>query len=348
MDKEFDMDFLFGDSMGDVKKMDYRLLHGKVTETHTRRFLKGFYWQPKVISQLFKKYDHYIILGETHALSTWLFCVLAHIFKPRKKIYFWSHGWYGKETNIEKFLKKIFFKLPNGGIFCYGNYARELMIKEGLNPDKLYVIHNSLAYDQQLAVRKKLSRSDVYKEHFGNDNGNLVFVGRLTPVKKLDQILTAMAICRNRGTYYNITFIGEGKKSEDLKSLAKELCLDNQVWFYGPCYDEEQLGTLIYNADLCVAPGNIGLTAMHSMVFGTPCITHDNFKFQMPEFEAINKGVTGTFFKRDDVNSLADSIDKWFAVKINQREEVRLACMKEIDEEWTPYFQIKVLKQHLK
>lgn len=127
MDKTFSCDWVFGDSMSDVKKMEYSLLHGKVTESHTRRILGGWYWQPKIISQLFNDYDHYILLGETRALSSWAFCILARLIKPNKKVYFWTHGWYGKESNLEAFVKKLEFKLPNGGIFTYGNYARDLI-----------------------------------------------------------------------------------------------------------------------------------------------------------------------------------------------------------------------------
>lgn len=127
MDKTFSCDWVFGDSMSDVKKMDYSLLHGKVTESHTRCILGGWYWQPKVISQLFNDYDHYILLGETCALSSWAFCILARLLKPKKKVYFCTHGWYGKESNLEAFVKKLEFKLPNGGIFTYGNYARDLI-----------------------------------------------------------------------------------------------------------------------------------------------------------------------------------------------------------------------------
>lgn len=98
-------------------------------------------------------------MGETRALSTWLFCVLARIFKSKKKVYFGSHGWYGKETKLESLVKKLEFKLPNGGIFTYGDYARKLMIQEGFNPNKIYPIHNSLAYDQQIEIRKSLKSS---------------------------------------------------------------------------------------------------------------------------------------------------------------------------------------------
>lgn len=345
--KEFNCDFVFGDSMGDVKKMDYSILRGKVTESHTWNIAKGWYWQPKVVRQLFKDYDNYILLGETRALSTWVFCILARILKPKKKVYFWSHGWYGKENRLESFIKKIEFSLPNGGIFTYGNYARELMIREGFKPDKIFTIHNSLAYDRQMEMRGNLKTDNIYQEHFENNNPNLFFVGRLTPIKKLDQILAAMSICRKNGRKYNMTFIGGGAEMDKLKQQVEDLKLTDQVWFYGPCYDEQELSSLIYNADLCVAPGNIGLTAMHSMVFGTPCITHDDFSYQMPEFEAIKPYETGCFFRHNDVRDLAEQIDLWFFKKRNERDQVRRACMDEIDREWNPYFQIRVLKEVL-
>lgn len=347
IDKTFSCDFVFGDSMSDVKKMDYSLIHGKITETHTMNLIGGWYFQPKVISQLWKDYDKYILLGETRAISTWLFCIFARLFFPSKKIYLWTHGWYGKETFIEGFLKKILYHLPNGGLFLYGNYARSLMIMEGFDPGKLFTIHNSLAYDQQLKIRKDLSKSDVFINHFRNNDPNLFFVGRLTPVKKLNQILMAMNICRGKGYNYNLTFIGGGEELENLQSLTEELGLKDRVWFYGPCYDEKELSNLIFNSDLCVAPGNIGLTAMHSLVFGTPAITHNNFPYQMPEFEAIKEGETGTFFEMDSTESLALKIIAWFRDNALRREEVRKACMSVIDKEWNPYYQIEVFKKIL-
>lgn len=347
IDQEYDCDFFFGDSYLDVKKMDYTSLKGKVTESRTKRFGSWTYLSgiQKLLGQ---DYDAYILLGESRSLSTWLFCFRARLFYPKKKVYFWTHGWYGKESKAESIIKKILFKLPNGGSFVYGNYARELMIREGFNPNKLYTIHNSLAYDEQVALRQQLSPSFIYNEHFGNDNNNLIFVGRLTQNKKLDKALRAMALLKERGQNYNMTFIGGGETKEELHKLVIEFGLDKNVWLYGPCYDEKELSSLIYNADLCVSPGNVGLTAMHTMVFGTPVLTHNDFPHQMPEFEAIHEGETGAFFLMDDIDSLANSISKWFANKGDKREEVRRACMKEIDDNWTPYFQIEVLKKYLK
>ena len=264
-----------------------------------------------------------------------------------KRLYFWTHGWYGKESLIDKWVKKCFFHLAGGGVFLYGNYARELMIKEGFDGNMLYVIHNSLAYDRQLAIRQNLCENEIYHSYFNNDNKNLIFVGRLTKVKKLDMIIKAMKLLKEQGKELNLVLIGDGAIREDLQTLAQELGLIDNVWFYGACYDEQQLGNLIYNADLCVSPGNVGLTAMHVMVYGTPVITHNDFSHQMPEFEAIHDGETGTFFQRDDIQSLADGICRWVETKGSEREQVRQACFREIDSQWTPQFQIEVLKKHL-
>ena len=345
MDKELHCEFCFGDKWDDIKKVEYSALNGKVTELHNVFFPHGYY-QKGMMKMMRANYDNYILCGDLRCLSVWA-ALLYSRFNRKKKVYIWTHGWYGKESWLQKVFKKIFLRLPTGGVFLYGNYARKLMIKEGFDPQKLFVIHNSLDYDKQISIRNTLKQSYVYDEHFGNKNPNLFFIGRLKPVKKLDMILYAMALLKKRNVACNMTFIGDGTESESLKTLARELGLEKDVWFYGACYDEKQLGELIYNADLCVAPGNIGLTAMHTLVFGTPALTHDDFPHQMPEFEAIRDGETGIFFKRDDLNSLANSIEHWIKEKVNIRDEVRKACMNEIDTSWTPQFQLNIFKEVL-
>ena len=347
MDKEFDCDYVFGESLGDIKQMDTSLLKGKVTKVKNKFFDKGFYWQPGVQRMLTECYDTYLILGDYHCLSTWLFCLRARTFHRKKRIFFWTHGWYGKENRFEALVKKTFFRLANGGLFLYGHYARQLMIKEGFNPDKLFTIHNSLAYEKQLEIRRSLKQDDVYQNHFANDNPNLVFVGRLTKVKHLDMILLAIQKLKQNGENYNLTLIGGGEQKAELQAMTQKIGLADSVWFYGPCYDEEQLGHLIYNADLCVSPGNVGLTAMHTMVFGTPVLTHNDFPWQMPEFEAIKEDETGGFFERDNVDSLCAALSGWFKSSDYNREQIRKNCFAEIDQNWTPQFQIEVLKKHL-
>ena len=158
-------------------------------------------------------------------------------------------------------------------------------------------------------------------------------------------LLEALYINKQRGFDFNITFIGDGSEADNLKNMANGMALEANVWFYGPTYDEKELSQLLFNADLCVAPGNIGLTAMHAMVYGCPCMSHNDFKWQMPEFESIKPSVTGAFFNHDDVESLAIAIHEWFVENGNKREEIRKNCYSEIEEQWNPHVQLEIIKK---
>ena len=96
-----------------------------------------------------------------------------------------------------------------------------------------------------------------------------------------------------------------------------------------------------------MSPGNIGLTAMHVMMFGCPAISNDDFLHQGPEFEAIQDGKTGAFFKAGNSHSLAETINRWFCDHKEDREQVRKYCYDEIDKNWNPNKQIEVLRQAL-
>ncbi len=342
-DKEFDIKWCFGSNATSIKEMDHSLLK-KVKVYPTVKRAAGY--SLKGISEVAndKEITTYILIGEPSCWNMWTLPYLIRHRNPEAKIFFWSHGWYGKESKLKANIKKLFFKAADG-VLLYGNYARQLMIEEGFDPNTLYTIHNCLDHDHQVQLRNNTLQSDIYKNHFGNNYPVLIFIGRLTPVKKLDMIIDAVASLDKKKLHFNIVYVGDGSERQALELKAKELGLTKRIWFYGACYDDKENAELIYNADLCVAPGNIGLTAMHSLVFGTPAITHDDFKWQMPEFEAIIPGKTGDFFKRNDVENLALKIEKWFEHKKNQRNDVRLACYKEIDDNWTPEFELNVLKK---
>lgn len=341
MNKEFDIEFYFGDIMPSIKSLDLDKLLGFKGIIPIKK-MGRLYRYVGLQSLLKAEYSHYILDGDFRCLSSWRFLLHAYFIK-NKKTYVWTHAWYGRENLIKRLVKKFFFKLTDG-IFVYGDYAKNLMIKEGFNPSKLFVVHNSLAYDQQLKIRKRLAPSNIYKNYFNNDDPNLIFIGRLTPVKKLDMILYAINILKMRNVNCNMTYIGDGTEKSELIKLVESLDLKDKVRFYGACYDETINAELIYNADLCISPGNIGLTAIHAMTFGTPVITHNNFPNQMPEFEIIKPNITGCFYEYGNVESLAETIKDWLESHTD-RDAVRKYCYKEIDENWNPHFQLKVFKQ---
>lgn len=343
IDGTYDCEWYFENTDENIKPFDISRL--KIVGILNTRKLGGFYWTKGMVRLLRKDYDSFIMIGATRCLSLYVFLIFKNLFFRRKRVLLWTHGYYGKESWTEKHLfKRPLLRLADG-LLLYGNYARELMMKDGFNPETILTIHNSLAYTEQLRLRNKMKPTNIYKDYFQNECPVLVFLGRLTRVKQLDMIVDALKRLSDRGECYNLVYVGDGSERSGLEVKVKRLGLQRQVWFYGACYDEAKNAELVYNADVCVAPGNIGLTAIHALMFGCPAITHNDFKWQMPEFEAIHAGATGDFFERNNTKDLADVISRWIRNNASRREEVRQACYREIDEQWNPEFQMKVIEK---
>ncbi len=92
-------------------------------------------------------------------------------------------------------------------------------------------------------------------------------------------------------------------------------------------------------------PGNVGLTAIHALSFGCPIITHNNFAYQNPEFEAIIPGITGDFFEMDNAKDLKNKIEMWTQKDVISRNKTRIEAFKEIDRKWNINYQIKIIKE---
>lgn len=341
MDNELQCDFYFGDSRpGNILPYENAKLKNFAGTLKNIR-IGPFYWQKGAISLLKKPYKYLLTPGDTYCLSTWVIFFLSKLFYKKKKVFVWAHGAYGEEGWIKRRIINLKYWLIDGA-FLYGNRAKNILQQYGVPERKLHLIYNSLDYDKQKELRCGLVSSDVFRRHFNNSNNNIIFIGRLTKVKKLHMILEAVSLCKSQGIMFNVTFIGDGPERSTLEQLVDTLSLKHQVWFYGACYNEGENAELIYNADLCVSPGNVGLTAMHSLMFGTPVITHNHFAMQMPEFEAIEEGVSGAFFKENDSNDLSLVLSSWVTSN-KDRNSIRQVCYNIMDTKYNPHKQIEIL-----
>lgn len=310
-------------------------------------WLGPWLWQSGLLSAVLRnKADVMIFLGQFNFLTTWLAVIMARLMG--KKTYFWSHGVYGNEGPLKRFIRVSFYRLADG-MLLYGNYSRDLLVSYGMRPERLHVIYNSLDYRQQKKLRESKLEGcvlDVRSKLFGADSSDrpyLLFIGRLTVLKRLDLLLQAVSRLKARGCLANCLVVGEGPEEESLRRLVKAEGIEGQVNFYGACHDEEELSDLIYSADVCVAPGNVGLTAMHALVYGTPVITHGDQCWQMPEYEAVVPGVSGDFFERDNLEDLVERTEVLLERNLNNRVLMRAECYRIIDEKYNPKNQARVI-----
>ncbi|MBK7132480.1 MAG: glycosyltransferase [Bacteroidales bacterium] len=179
------------------------------------------------------------------------------------------------------------------------------MIESGFNPNKVHTVYNSLDfnYHKKLFDERNESELGEIKKKLFKSRSNLpivLFIGRLTSEKKISYLLDSISLCKHRGNDFNCLIVGEGEELEYLKNHAKLQGILESVCFYGSSYEEKINAKLIMLSDCCVSPGNVGLTAIHSLSMGTPVITHDNMYNQGPEVEAIIQDKTGLLFRENE------------------------------------------------
>lgn len=342
IDKKFSADFYFGESKVRLKEADLTLLKGYKKSFLCIELYKGIWWFKGVINLSFYNYQIYLIDGNFYCISIWIFLLLNKL--QGKKTYVWTHGWYGREGWAKKVIKRCYYSLVTG-VFLYGEYARKLMIEEGYPANKLFCIANSLDYQKQLDYRNKAKHTHIFHDYFKNENPVIIYVGRLQKVKKFELLVQAINLLEQKGLAVNLVLVGDNVDIDNLEEMLGTGVSGKRIWHLDASFDEKELSEYFYNADVCVSPGNVGLTAIHAFMYGCPVITHDNFKNQMPEFEIIEDGKTGAFFKENDAEDLGDRIYDWLMYSVNNREAIRRECYRIIDLKYNPYYQLELLRK---
>jgi glycosyltransferase involved in cell wall biosynthesis len=305
---------------------------------------KTFLFQPGVVSLgMSRDYDCIIYLGSMYHLSTWLSAILAKI--SGKRVLMWTHGYLKEERGPRGYLRALFYRLADG-LLLYGDRGRELLLRRGFDASRLYVVFNSLDYQAQRAIRAEWGWERLHElrgELFADPNASiLIFTGRLTKRKGLDLIFCAQDALRSQGVSVNAIIVGDGPDKARLIDFMQRLNLSRNVWFVGECYDEKVLGPLLMASDLCVSPGEVGLTCIHAMAYGTPVATHDDADTQGPECEAIVPGETGVLFKKGDCRALSRGISKFLKGRA-PRETVARRCINAVEISYSPENQLRIL-----
>ena len=315
--------------------------------------IKNFYffgriiWQSKIIRECFSaSFNQAIFLGDMNILSTWISLLICKL--RNKKTILWPHGFYGNESYIKRCLRIVFYSIGNKYL-VYGQRGKKLMVNAGFNENKIFVIYNSLDYDLQKDYFNKYQKNNINRDlnFFINKKlKTIIFLGRLTSVKKIDQLIKSLKKLNSDMVKFNLLIIGDGPEKSKLKKISKKGLEKGWIHFYGKTYEESELSKLIYSSDLMVSPGNTGLNAVHALSYGTPVATHNNFNKQMPEAAVVEDQITGFLFNENDINNLSFKIEQWFSKFDNKTTKAQRR--KIIDEKYNPEYQFKIILEALK
>lgn len=306
---------------------------------------KEISFQMSAIAKLIRKPpDVYVVLASANSISTWLSINIARIMGC--VVLTWTHGFLKDEKGIKGFLRTIFYRMAHGHML-YGNKAKGIMIKKGFDPAKLDVVYNSLDYEKQKKLRDNLGmRERIDTRHrlgIADNAFVLIAIGRLLPKLKIKQVIDGVKRLNDRAGNICLIVVGDGPEKEDLAQQVKSLDINDKVVFCGAIYDEEKLSKIYNASDVAVVMGKVGLSAMHALGYGVPLITNDSMDEHFPEIEAVREGVTGWFFKEDDINDFVNKITQ-IRDGVGYRGEYYRNCIKVIEDDYTPARQVELIE----
>ena len=147
---------------------------------------------------------------------------------------------------------------------------------------------------------------------------NLLFVGRIEPLKGIDTLFRAMKLIRDRGAmppHLCLSIIGgdpshdaaqDTAEMERLKALRQELGIDDVVAFLGK-RDQDTLHDYYTSAQVVIMPSHyesFGMVALEAMACGTPVIASEVGGLAF----LVRDGETGFHVPDRDPEALADKL----------------------------------------
>jgi D-inositol-3-phosphate glycosyltransferase len=151
--------------------------------------------------------------------------------------------------------------------------TKDLVKLYGAPPDKITVIPCGVNLDLFKPVDKETARKELGLDH----QKVILFVGRMDPLKGLEQLLTSLTYMDGEKPPLLIIVGGDAhshKRVQVLKRIAKELNIQDRVTFIGSVA-QNRLPLFYSAADVCAIPSHyesFGMVALESLACGTPIV----------------------------------------------------------------------------
>lgn len=338
------------------KKVDFSLLHSKnksgIKQTSSSYSVQVKKWQyGKGDTHLFinlfgyiKRHKPDIII---HELAVGIISLPLVVFGKMifgYKFILWGHtynrkaGFYPQKKISDKY--RLWLQRRADAIITYSLHEKEVLVQHNIDSKKIFPAPNTLDTNKYLPVRNsfdKLGKSAIKQKLGFHHDFNLIFIGRLYEDKLPHYAIEVLNLLMEKGIgSIALHFVGTGMFEKRLRELAKERGLQNDIFFHGEIYDEQQTGALLYASDMMIMPGCVGLSVNHAFCFDCPVVTFESVNHvpaHGPEIEYILPGKTGFVVQNDNREQMAAVIYEYLSdkslqdeFKANIREMIETLC----------------------
>lgn len=301
------------ESLGDITVFDqseYVVRRGII-----KNFFGGkFFWQTSLLNYGFSKNDIVVLSASPRNLT--MMILLAKLKMQGIKTVLWGHYESANGTRLNHYIRMCLLKLASGILFYTDLEASRYKstLSRDNNSQKILGLNNGLAI-------KEISNFRIsYEKNINERNFNILFIGRLTKKTKLELLLRSISYCKSKDKI-KLHVIGDGELREFFLKLANDLNVDKLVIWHGTKTCEQEISKIANNCALFIYPGDVGLSLIHCMSYGLPCLIHDNRKHHNPEADALFENTEAIYFKENDYIDLSLKIDKLLEsekIRVNQ------------------------------
>lgn len=245
-----------------------------------------------------------------------------------------------KLNNIQVLLfDKIFKKYINqfDKIITIAKWEFPYLEKLGVNKEKIVYIPNPIPDEffnnkitkEKENVKKSKDKNKIMEEP--NKQTNILFFGRISPVKNLECLIRAVKILKDNNINIKVDIIGPAEENYlmNIKNLIKELNLEQEIIFKPAVFEIKEKIKTYKEHNIFVLPswreampislieaGACGLTLVSSKTLGT--------------LEIIENNKTGYIFEINNEKGLAERIRLAIKKPINCSQELEKYSIKTI------------------
>jgi glycosyltransferase involved in cell wall biosynthesis len=234
-----------------------------------------------------------VVPSDLHYLSTIYLLIKAKWKKT--KVISWGHYLTPKQSQFKLFIRYLFWRICDANIF-YTEVEVASYEKKYKNKDNIFYLNNGLDYSEII--------NNVVPYNSKTRQDQIVFIGRLTKKSQFNILLKSLRYIIGKKPIVNVI----GEIQSDQISIKDEY-VDSIVW-HGAILDEKKISEIMNKSLLFVYPGSVGLSLIHAMAYGLPCVIHNNRANHMPEADAFFGSNIGYTFIENSPSSLANAIEK--------------------------------------